>query len=76
MSCLGWVRVNWLIRPTDDGGREVYSLSSSAQDALRIVEQLTKDRSISLNGHRNVRSGMPETRSGRNSAARLTRSRL
>lgn len=50
--CQAWVRVSWLIRTTDEGGNEVYSLSSAAQDALRSVEQLTKDRTISLNGHR------------------------
>lgn len=50
--CQAWVRVSWLIRTTDEDGNEVYSLSSAAQDALRSVEQLTKDRTISLNGHR------------------------
>jgi hypothetical protein len=50
-TCLRWMTDGWLLRLPDDDGNEVYSLSSAAQDGLRTVERLTKDRSISLSSH-------------------------
>ncbi len=49
--CLRWMREQWLVRSTDDDGSEAYSLTSHAQDALRLVTTLTRERA-SLSEHR------------------------
>jgi len=49
--CLRWMRGQWLVRGTDDGGVETYTLTSHAQDALALVTSLTRERG-SLSEHR------------------------
>lgn len=49
--CLRWCKNQWLYRELDQDQNEIYMLSSSAQDALRTIERLTKDRNVSLSGH-------------------------
>lgn len=49
--CRKWVSDQWLIRSLAEDGAEQYSLTSHAQDALRLVGQLTKDRAT-LSEHR------------------------
>ncbi|WP_110182632.1 DUF3375 domain-containing protein [Nocardioides solisilvae] len=49
--CLRWMRGRWLVRTLDDSGREVYSLTSHAQQALELVKSLSRDRST-LSEHR------------------------
>jgi hypothetical protein len=50
--CQQWMRDQWLIRTTDDSGTEVYTLTSHTQQALRLVESLTRDRAANLSEHR------------------------
>jgi hypothetical protein len=49
--CVRWMGDQWLVRSTDDDGSEIYSLTSHAQDALKLVAGLTRDRT-GLNEHR------------------------
>ncbi|MGM1058921.1 DUF3375 domain-containing protein [Saccharothrix sp. Mg75] len=49
--CRRWVADQWLIRSLAEDGTERYSLTSHAQDALRLVEQLTRERAT-LSEHR------------------------
>ncbi|GAA3348642.1 DUF3375 domain-containing protein [Amorphoplanes nipponensis] len=49
--CLRWMRGRWLVRSVEDGGTEVYTLTSHAQDALNLVTSLTRERG-SLSEHR------------------------
>ncbi|MGW4489010.1 DUF3375 domain-containing protein [Amycolatopsis sp. NPDC004368] len=49
--CRKWVSGQWLIRSLAENGAEQYSLTSHAQDALRLVEQLTRERAT-LSEHR------------------------
>lgn len=49
--CRRWVSGQWLIRALAEDGAEQYSLTSHAQDALRLVEQLTRERAT-LSEHR------------------------
>ena len=49
--CQRWCKNQWLYRDLDRDQNEIYMLSSSAQDALRTVDRLTKDRNVSLSGH-------------------------
>lgn len=49
--CRKWVSGQWLIRSLAEDGAEQYSLTSHAQDALRLVEQLTRERAT-LSEHR------------------------
>jgi hypothetical protein len=49
--CLRWMRGQWLVRTLDDAGREVYSLTSHAQQALELVKTLSRDRAT-LSEHR------------------------
>ncbi|HJQ06230.1 MAG TPA: DUF3375 domain-containing protein [Nocardioides sp.] len=49
--CQRWMRGQWLVRSIDEGGREVYSLTSHAQQALELVKNLTRDRAT-LSEHR------------------------
>lgn len=49
--CLRWMRGQWLLRTLDDAGREVYSLTSHAQQALELVKTLSRDRAT-LSEHR------------------------
>jgi hypothetical protein len=46
------MRDQWLIRTTNDNGTEVYTLTSHTQQALRLVESLTRDRAANLSEHR------------------------
>lgn len=50
--CQQWMRDQWLIRTTNDDGTEVYTLTSHTQQALRLVESLTRDRAANLSEHR------------------------
>ena len=50
--CRRWMRDQWLILTNDDAGNEVYTLSSHTQQALRLVESLTRDRAGNLSEHR------------------------
>jgi hypothetical protein len=50
--CQQWMRDQWLIRTTDDSGAEVYTVTSHTQQALRLVESLTRDRAANLSEHR------------------------
>lgn len=50
--CQQWMRDQWLIRTTDESGIEVYTLTSHTQQALRLVESLTRDRAANLSEHR------------------------
>ncbi|WP_121258905.1 DUF3375 domain-containing protein [Nocardioides ferulae] len=49
--CQRWMRGQWLVRSLDEGGHEVYSLTSHAQQALELVKNLTRDRAT-LSEHR------------------------
>ncbi|WP_185995792.1 DUF3375 domain-containing protein [Nocardioides campestrisoli] len=49
--CLRWMRGQWLVRTLDDSGREVYALTSHAQQALELVKALSRDRAT-LSEHR------------------------
>lgn len=49
--CQRWRQRDWLRRTFDEGGGEVYELTSSAQDALKVVASLTRERA-SLSEHR------------------------
>ncbi|MCE6995418.1 DUF3375 domain-containing protein [Saccharothrix sp. S26] len=49
--CRKWVSDQWLIRSPTEDGTEQYTLTSHAQDALRLVEQLTRERAT-LSEHR------------------------
>ncbi|WP_081976059.1 DUF3375 family protein [Amycolatopsis sp. MJM2582] len=49
--CRKWVSGQWLIRSLAEDGAEQYSLTSHAQDALRLVEQLMRERAT-LSEHR------------------------
>ncbi len=74
--CQDWVRGLWLRRSTDDDGNEVYSLTSFAQDALSLVDSLTRERST-LSEHRiativdTVRRLNAETNPSRSERVRL-----
>jgi hypothetical protein len=50
--CRRWMHDQWLILTTDDAGTEVYTLTSHTQQALRLVETLTRDRTGTLSEHR------------------------
>ncbi|MCM0619476.1 DUF3375 domain-containing protein [Nocardioides bruguierae] len=49
--CQRWMRGRWLVRALDERGREVYTLTSHAQQALELVTTLTRDRAT-LSEHR------------------------
>ncbi|MDN4161781.1 DUF3375 domain-containing protein [Nocardioides abyssi] len=49
--CQRWMRGQWLVRSLDDEGREVYTLTSHAQQALELVKNLARDRAT-LSEHR------------------------
>jgi hypothetical protein len=49
--CQRWMRGQWLVRSLDEAGREVYTLTSHAQQALELVKSLTRDRAT-LSEHR------------------------
>lgn len=49
--CQRWMRGQWLVRSLDEGGREVYTLTSHAQQALELVKNLARDRAT-LSEHR------------------------
>lgn len=49
--CQRWMRGQWLVRALDEGGREVYALTSHAQQALELVKNLARDRAT-LSEHR------------------------
>ncbi|WP_232820066.1 DUF3375 domain-containing protein [Nocardioides allogilvus] len=49
--CHRWMRGQWLVRSLDESGREVYSLTSHAQQALELVKNLARDRAT-LSEHR------------------------
>ncbi|WP_300683172.1 DUF3375 domain-containing protein [Nocardioides sp.] len=49
--CQRWMRGQWLVRSLDELGREVYSLTSHAQQALELVKNLARDRAT-LSEHR------------------------
>ncbi|KRF11311.1 hypothetical protein ASG90_16235 [Nocardioides sp. Soil797] len=49
--CHRWMRGQWLVRSIDERGREVYTLTSHAQQALELVKNLTRDRAT-LSEHR------------------------
>lgn len=49
--CQRWMRGQWLVRSLDDDGREVYTLTSHAQQALELVKNLARDRAT-LSEHR------------------------
>ncbi|CAI9419389.1 DUF3375 domain-containing protein [Nocardioides sp. T2.26MG-1] len=49
--CQRWMRGQWLVRSLDDSGREVYALTSHAQQALELVKNLARDRAT-LSEHR------------------------
>lgn len=49
--CQRWMRGQWLVRSLDETGREVYSLTSHAQQALELVKNLARDRAT-LSEHR------------------------
>ncbi|CAM3222240.1 DUF3375 domain-containing protein [Nocardioides dubius] len=49
--CQRWMRGQWLVRALDERGREVYSLTSHAQQALELVKNLARDRAT-LSEHR------------------------
>lgn len=49
--CQRWMRGQWLVRSLDEGGHEVYTLTSHAQQALELVKNLTRDRAT-LSEHR------------------------
>ena len=49
--CQKWMRDQWLVRSLDERGREVYTLTSHAQQALELVKNMTRDRAT-LSEHR------------------------
>ena len=49
--CQRWMRGQWLVRSLDEGGNEVYALTSHAQQALELVKNLARDRAT-LSEHR------------------------
>ena len=49
--CMQWVRQQWLYREPGPDGQEQYRLTSHAQDALNIIEEMTRERSF-LSGSR------------------------
>lgn len=49
--CQRWMRGQWLVRALDEQGREVYTLTSHAQQALELVKNLARDRAT-LSEHR------------------------
>jgi hypothetical protein len=49
--CRRWMRGQWLVRALDEQGREVYTLTSHAQQALELVKTLARDRAT-LSEHR------------------------
>lgn len=49
--CFQWVRQQWLYREPGDDGQEQYRLTSHTQDALNIIEEMTRERSF-LSGSR------------------------
>lgn len=49
--CQRWMRGRWLVRSLDELGREVYTLTSHAQQALELVKNLARDRAT-LSEHR------------------------
>lgn len=49
--CRKWMKAQWLTRDTDESGAETYALTSSAQEALALVNSLTRDRA-NLSEHR------------------------
>lgn len=49
--CQRWMRGRWLVRALDEQGREVYTLTSHAQQALELVKNLARDRAT-LSEHR------------------------
>ncbi|GAA4381903.1 DUF3375 domain-containing protein [Nocardioides caricicola] len=49
--CQRWMRGQWLVRSLDEGGNEVYVLTSHAQQALELVKNLARDRAT-LSEHR------------------------
>jgi len=49
--CHRWMRGQWLVRSLDEQGREVYTLTSHAQQALELVKNLARDRAT-LSEHR------------------------
>lgn len=49
--CHRWMRGQWLVRSLDEGGHEVYTLTSHAQQALELVKNLARDRAT-LSEHR------------------------
>lgn len=49
--CQRWMRGQWLVRSLDEGGHEVYTLTSHAQQALELVKNLARDRAT-LSEHR------------------------
>ena len=49
--CQRWMRGQWLVRSLDEAGREVYALTSHAQQALELVKNLARDRAT-LSEHR------------------------
>lgn len=49
--CMDWVRQQWLYREPGDDGQEHYRLTSHAQDAVNIIDEMTRERSF-LSGSR------------------------
>lgn len=49
--CQRWRQRDWLKRTTGDDGGEMYELTSAAQDALKVVASLTRERAA-LSEHR------------------------
>lgn len=49
--CQRWMRGQWLVRSLDESDREVYALTSHAQQALELVKNLARDRAT-LSEHR------------------------
>lgn len=49
--CQKWMRDLWLVRSLDERGREVYALTSHAQQALELVKNMTRERAT-LSEHR------------------------
>lgn len=74
--CQDWVRGLWLTRRPDEDDNEVYTLTSFAQDALSLVDSLTRERST-LSEHRiativeTVRRLNAETNPSRSERVRL-----
>lgn len=49
--CMRWVRDQWLVRSSEADGGEVYSLTSHAQQSMKFVQDLRRERS-NLSEHR------------------------